>query len=233
MRNLLFALLLTACTAPVAAPPPASTPPPPPDRPENAAVAAGIVRDAAGRAVERARVTAWAADPSCTPRGIPQSVVTGEDGSYQVRVEAGVGPQFDGCIVLEAAAGGAVTKTQQSVRYAPDRAGGNDVRLDITLPPAPPLTRAEADRLVALVVEAMRHDHEAVQELALYLGRSTTDTYSYLTPFAQRTRGVEAPPRLAVQSGRTFEYELTGRRPGTSMRVIVAQDALTRVDVLE
>lgn len=228
MKIALSLLLLAACAPAVQTPP---TVPPPPVRPANAAVAFGVVADASGGAVGRARVTAWAADAACATAGNAAIVVTGTDGTYEVRVEQGVGPQFDGCIVVEAAAGGAVAREQRNVHYAPDTAGGNRVRIDLVLPPVPELDREEADRIVLLVVAGVRNDDSAVRELALYAGRDVPETWAWLSPFAQATRGVDRPPRLLSQSGRTFTYELTGRRPGTSLRVVVAQDTLTRVEI--
>ncbi|HYH08427.1 MAG TPA: hypothetical protein VEK11_15330 [Thermoanaerobaculia bacterium] len=224
MRRLAILTILTACAT---APPPASTPPPP-IRPQNAAVAAGVICDASGRPVSRAAISAWAADPACNVVGRPETAVSGEDGSYQIRVGREVGPRFDACIVLEVRGGGAMTRVQHPVHYAPDSAGANRVSVGITLPPATLLTRAEADRLIDVVQRALRREQEAVRELALYLNLHESDTYAALAPFMQRVRGIESVA-LLEEGDRQYVYELRGVR-GT-MRVTIAQDSLTRIDL--
>jgi hypothetical protein len=220
-RATLLLLFLSACTT---APPPALTPPPP-IRPENAATATGVIRDASGRPVPRARIRAWAADLACRTVGSPETSVSGEDGSYQVRVARGVGPQFDGCIVVEAASGGANATSQQQVHYAPDTAGGNSVHLDLTMPPAKLLTRAEADRLIALVDAAMRYEGNARDELSLYVV-----DLAKLDALAQYTRGIEST-RVVSDGDRRFVYEIRGRRPERNVEITISQDALTRIEL--
>jgi hypothetical protein len=228
MKRLLVLVLLAACTTQPAAPPVASTPPPP-DRPENAAVAYGVVTDAGGRPVRRAAVRAWAADPGCNARGIPASHVTGEQGTFELRVVESVGPEYDGCVVVEASAGGATARVQQPARYASDRSGRNRVQVNIALPPAPLLTRAEADRLMELVQRALRREHEAVQELATYLGEDVATTYSTLTAPMSTLRNVQSV--TLVSSGPSeYLFEMTGQRPGSTARVRIAQDSLTRIE---
>lgn len=227
MRRLAILILLAACTPSATTPPPASTPPPP-HRPENAAVAAGVIRDAGGRPVSRAAISAWAADPACNVVGHPETAVSGEDGSYQIRVTQSVGPQFDACIVLEARAGGTVTRAQYPVHYAPDSVGNNSVRADITLLPATLLTRQEADRLIELVQRAMRNEYQAMQELAPYLNLDSSQVNAALAPFMQRTRRVENVVLLEERNGQ-YVYELQGGRGPT--RVTIAQDALTRISL--
>ena len=221
-RHIPLLLLLAACAVTPSTPPPASTPPPP-HRPENAAVATGIIRDAGGRAVSRAAIRAWAADPACNVIEPPTEVVSGEDGSYEVRVGRTVGPQFDACIVLEARAGGATARVQQPVRYV---ANPPSVPIDMTLLPAALLTRDEANRLIDLVQRAMRNEHEAVQELAPYLNRDVSSAYSALAPIAQRIRRPESVT-LVEEGDRRYVYEMRGAR-GTA-RVTIAQDAITTI----
>lgn len=228
MRPLLLLLLLAACAVPQAQhdrPTPANTPPPP-HRPENAAVATGIVTDASGTPVPFARVSAWAADPACNPNGRPVVHVSGADGAYQLRVESGVGPEFDACIIAEAAAGGSMVRGQRAVHYASDAAGGNVARIDLSLPQPPYLTRGEADRLIELLRSAMQLDYEAVEELKLYVPGGS----AALAPMSRYTRGIESV-RLVSEGDRHFVYELQGRRPERSVRVTIRQDTLTRIEL--
>lgn len=221
MRRLACLIVfLAACTTT----PPLESPPPP-DRPENMASAYGIVRDPGGRPVANARIRAWEANVSCTPQGGPVSRPSGADGAYEITVGRSVGPAYEGCIVLEVAAGGAVERIERPVRFASDRAGHSRTRVDVTLTPAPMLTRAEADRLIAMVRNAMHTgDHDATQELALYTGGAD------LTEQRRSVRGI-ADVRLLTAGDRRYEYELVGTRPGTSLRVTIAQDSLTRITI--
>jgi hypothetical protein len=228
MRTLAALLLLAGCAtqrATTITPPPAHTPPMP-IRPENAAVATGIVTDASGRPVANARVRAWAADAACNPIGRPEQHVSGENGSYELRVASGVGPQFDACVVAEASAAGATVRAQQPVHYAPDTAGGNVARIDLQFPPATLLTRAEADRLIDMVRRAIHGDNDAIEEMKLYLPQGNPA----LTPVSRYIRGVDAV-NLVSEGDRRFTYELTGRRPGRSVQITIWQDALTHIDL--
>lgn len=198
---------------------------PMPVRPENAAVATGVVTDASGRPVANARVRVWAADAACNTIGHPEQHVSGENGSYQLRVASGVGPQFDACIVVEAAAAGAIVRAQSPVHYAPDAAGGNVAQMNVQLPPATLLTRAEADRLIDVIGRAMRGEQDAVEELRLYGNPS-------LAAISQYTRGIDSV-RLVSEADRRFTYELTGRRPGRVIQITVWQDAITHIDLPE
>jgi hypothetical protein len=217
-------MLLAACAAPRQQPP-ASTPPSP-DRPENAAVASGTITDASGRPVASARVTAWAADAACRAAGTPVSHVSGADGTYQLRVAHGVGPEFDGCIIIEAAAGGSVVRAQRPVHYASDAAGRNGARVDLMLPQPPLLTRNEADRLIDVLRRAIQLEQDAIDELKHYI----PDAPTALTPIAQHTRGI-ASVRLVSEGDRRFVYELVGRRPERNVQITIAQDVLTRIEL--
>jgi hypothetical protein len=225
MRTLVALLLLAGCTVqPATVPPPASTPPPP-DRPENAAVATGTVMDAGGRPVANARVRVWAADAACNPIGRPEQHVTGDNGTYQLRVASSVGPQYDACIVVEAAAAGAVMRAQSPVHYAPDTVGGNVARMDLQLPPATLLTRAEADRLIEVIRHAMQGEQDAVEELRLYGNPN-------IAPISQYTRGFDSV-RVVTEGDRRYTYEVTGRRPGRTIQITIWQDAITHIELPE
>lgn len=225
MRSLLALLLITACAAQQPQREPAATTPPPPLRPENAAVATGIVTDGSGRPVPFARVAAWAADPACRTIGRPVVHVSGADGRYELRVPSSVGPEFEACIVAEAAANGSTVRVQQPVHYASDAAGRNAARIDLVLPQPPLLTRAEADRLIALLGAAMRGEQDAVEELKLYV-----PDLSMLSSLARYTRGIDSV-RMVSEGDRRFVYELKGRRPERNVQVTVAQDTLTRIEL--
>jgi hypothetical protein len=225
MRPLTLLLLLAACAPAAHQQTPAAAPALPP-RPENAAVAIGTVRDAAGAPVPFARLTGWAADAACQPVGDAVSSVAGPDGSYQLRVERGVGPQFDACIVVEASAGGSRVRTQSTVRYAPDAARNNGVRVDLMLPQPPLLTRAEADRLAEIVRAAVSLDNDALAELQLYVPNAR----EALTPIARYTRGIESA-RLVTEGNRHYVYELIARRPERNVRLTIRQDTLTRIEL--
>ncbi len=151
--------------------------------------------------------------------------VSGADGRYQLRVASSVGPEFDACIIVEAAAGGSVVRAQQLVHYASDAAGRNVATMNLMLPAAPVLTRTEADRLIQLLQNAMQN-HDAVDELKLYIPQGQPA----LAPIAQYTRGI-ASVRLLSEGNRRFVYELTGRRAGRTIEVTVWQDALTHIDL--
>jgi len=227
MRTLAALLLLAGCAmqpATSTTPAPAHTPPPP-DRPENAAVATGVVTDASGRPVANARVRAFAADAACNTVGFPQQHVSGANGTYQLRVASSVGPQYDACIVVEAAAAGATVRAQSPVHYAPDSAGGNVATINLQLPPSTLLTRAEADRLIDVIGRAMRHEQDAIEELRLY---GNPD----VNPISRYTRGIDSV-RLVSEGDRRFTYELTGRRPGRTIQVTIWQDAVTHIDLPE
>lgn len=225
MRSLTLLLLLAAC-APAVQQQTGATAPALPSRPENAAVAIGTVRDAAGTPVPFARVSAWAADPACQPLGQAVSHVAGADGSYQLRVERGVGPQFDACIVVEASAGGSSVRAQNAVRYAPATGGNNGVRVDLMLPQPAILTRAEADRLAEIVRAAVSLDQDALRELQLYVPHAQ----EALTPIARYTRGIESV-RLVTAGDRHYVYDLIARRPERNVRITIRQDTLTRLEL--
>lgn len=221
MRRLACLLLLTACVTQPPVTPPAGTPPPP-HRPANVVTAFGVVRDPAGQPLEHARVRAWEADVDCDAIGGPITRHSAADGTYEITVGNKVGPQFEGCIVVEIAAGGSVALLQRGATYAPESAGISRLRIDVALPPPRPLTRAEADRLIEIVRSAL---HEgplfATEQLALY-------TREDIVPYRRDLRGI-AEVRLVSEGERRFEYELTGTRPGTSVRVVMEQGALTRI----
>lgn len=219
MRRLacLLLLLLAACATRPAQQPPASTPPPP-DRMENVVTAFGIIKDPAGKPLQNVRVRAWEADGHCDAIGGPVTRTSGSDGAYEVTVGRRVGPEFEGCIVLEFAAGGAVAFLPRNAHFARD----SRLKIDVMLPPARVLTRAEADRLMQVVRGAMHEGSPAaVEELALY-------TRDDLTPHRRNLRGI-SDVRLVSEGDRRFEYELAGMRPGTSVRVTIAQDSLTSI----
>jgi hypothetical protein len=214
MRRLACLLFLAAC----ATQPQVATTPPPPDRAENVVTAYGTIRDPGGQPLEHARIRAWEADGGCDAIGGPLTRFSGSDGTYEVTVGRRTGPEFEGCIVLEFAAGGSVAFLPRNAHFSPQ----SRVKIDVTLPPARLLTRAEADRLVDVVRNAIDAGWEsAVEELALY----TQDDY---TEHRRNLRGV-AGVQLVSEADRRFEYELTGTRPDTSLRVTISQDSLTRV----
>lgn len=214
-------LLLAACLPPKPVPSAPAATPPPPVRPENVVTAFGVVRDPAGAPLPNARVRGWEADGHCDAIGGPVTRLTGADGSYEITLGRTVGPAFEGCVVLEFAAGGSVALLQQNARFA-SGAEATRLPLDVVLPPARLLTRAEADRLIEVVRHAMHEGWQAAaEELALY----TQEDY---TEHRRQLRGI-AGVRLVAGGDRRFEYELTGTRPGTSVRVTIAQDALTRI----
>lgn len=216
MRTTILLLLLAGCTAAPSTPPPASTPPPP-IRPENAVDVSGIVTDAAGVPVPSARISASQCDGSNRV-----AHVTGADGSYELQVEGGVGPQFDGCVAVEAAAGGSVVRAQREARFG----HGSAVRVELKLPQAQFLTRLDADRLIDALRGAIQHDPEALAELKLYVPEAP----AALTPMARYTRGIESV-RVVEEGDRRFVYELKGRRPERTVRVTVRQDTLTRLEL--
>ena len=222
MRRLAALLLFVSCAT---APPPPASVPPPPDRPENVVTASGIVRDPGGAPLAGVRIRAWEADAACTPDGGPITRHSGSDGRYDITVGRRIGPQYEGCIVLELTSGGAVERVQRNATFAPERAGIGRLTVDAVLQPAPLLTRAEAERLMELVRSALSGGgHEVTEELALYTGRAD------LTPYQRELRGV-GDVRLVSAGDRRYEFELTGVRPGTSARVTVSQPgSLTRID---
>ena len=216
MRRLACLLVLAACASQPRQQP-ANTPPPP-DRQENVVTAFGVIKDPAGTPLQHARIRAWEADGHCDAIGGPITRTSGSDGTYEVTVGRKAGPEFEGCIVLEFAAGGSVAFLPRNAHFARD----SRLRIDVTLPPARLLTRAEADRLIAVVRGALHEGSPtAVEELALY-------TQDDVTPHRRSLRGI-TDVRLVSEGERRFEYELVGMRPGTSVRVTIAQDSLTRI----
>lgn len=214
-------LVVAACLPPQPMPTTPASTPPPPVRPENVVTAFGVVRDPANAPLANARVRGWEADGHCDAVGGPVTRLSGPDGTYEITVGRRVGPAFEGCIVLEFAAGGSVALVQQNARFA---SGAEAARLplNVVLPPARLLTRAEADRLIEVVRHAMHEGWQAaIEELALY----TQEDY---TEHRRQLRGI-AGVQLLSEGDRRFEYELTGTRPGTSVRVTIEQDALTRI----
>jgi hypothetical protein len=218
MRTAIALLLLAGCTAATSTPPPANTPPPP-IRPVNAVDINGTVTDAEGRPVPSARVTV----AECDGRN-SVAHVSGADGTYQLRVERGVGPQSDGCVAVEAAAGGATVRVQREARFAL----GSAIHVDLRLPQAQFLQRLDADRLMDLLRRGMQHEADAVAELKLYI----PDAPTALTPISRYTRGIESF-RVVEEGDRRFVYELKGRRAGRVVRVTVRQDVLTRIELPE
>jgi hypothetical protein len=218
MKTAIILLLLAGCAAAPSTPPPANTPPPP-IRPENAVDINGTVIDAAGTPVPGARVTASECDGSNRV-----SHVSGADGSYELRVERSVGPQVDGCIAVEAAAGGSTVRNELGARFA----RGSAVRMDLRLPQAPFLNRLDADRLIETLQREMQGDQDALAELKLYIPGAPTS----LTPIARYTRGIDSF-RVVEEGDRRLVYELKGRRPERTVRVTVWQDTLTRVALPE
>lgn len=217
MRRLACLLVLLAACTTQPAQPLVSTPPPP-VRPENVVTAFGIIKDPAGRPLQHVRVRAWEADGHCDAIGGPNTRTSGSDGAYEVTVGRRVGPAFEGCIVLEFAAGGSVAFLPRNASFSQD----SRLKIDVLLPPARVLNRAEADRLIQVVRGAMHEGSPAaVEELALY-------TQDDITPHRRNLRGI-TDVRLVSEGDRRFEYELVGMRPGTSVRVTIAQDSLTRI----
>ena len=215
-------LFLSACATAPPRPLPSANTPPPPQRPENVVTAYGIVRDPAGALLEHARLRAWEADDRCDAIGGPVTRHSGAGGTYEITVGRRVGPQFEGCVVLEVAAGGAVALLRRNAHFAPETTGLHRQRIDVTLPPARLLDRAEADRLVAVVRRALHEGaQDAVEELALY----TRHDY---TPYRRRMRGISAVRLVSEGEGR-FVYELSGTVPETSVTVTIEQNALTRI----
>ena len=217
MRTLLAFLLLAGCTA-APSTPPANTPPPP-IRPVNAVDINGTVTDAAGMPVAGARVTAAECDGSNSI-----AHVSGPDGTYELRVERGVGPQSDGCVAVDAAAGGATVRLQRDAHFG----RGSAIRVDLRLPQAPFLQRLDADRLIDVLTRAMRGEQDALAELKLYLPDAPTS----LAPMTRYTRGIDSS-QVVEEGDRRFVYELKGRRPERNVRVVVRQDTLTRVELPE
>ncbi|HEX8173063.1 MAG TPA: hypothetical protein VF824_21190 [Thermoanaerobaculia bacterium] len=226
MRSFAILLLLAAaCTTTTV--PPASTPPPPPDRPENLVVARGVVFDANGGRAAFARVRAWAADPSCVATREPFVVRAGADGSYEVTADVGVGPQYDGCLIVEAASGGAVVKKQTPVRFASGADAPHET-LDLYLPRPEPLTRAEAERLIGVVKSALvTRDTAAVEELSLYTDRGREALYTTLGELQRRIRTVLTTALTSERGGR-YVYVLSGQRE-PPVTVTIEQDVRTKI----
>lgn len=217
MKTLIAILLLAGCTAaPSTAP--ANTPPPP-IRPVNAVDINGTVMDANGAPVEGARVTAAECDGSNSV-----AHVSGADGTYELRVERGAGPQSDGCVAVEAAAGGSTVRLQRDAHFG----RGAAIRVDLRLPQTQVLQRPDADRLIDTLTRAMRGEQDAVAELKLYIPDAPTS----LAPMSRYTRGVDSW-QVVEEGDRRFVYELKARRPERNVRVVVRQDALTRIELPE
>lgn len=161
MRVFAAALLLSiGCRVSELAPAP-STPPPPPERPVNVAWITGSVADASGLHVESPEIRATIADADYEPAG-PSFQGVMEGGGFRVRLEDGTGPVGEQCVVVEASFGGATGRAMTRVTfgsYAPPRPE-QSAHVAIRLDPAPPLTRAIGDRLVAQLVRAIGNPDE-------------------------------------------------------------------------
>ena len=220
-------ILLAACAPmPPATPPlPSTPPPPPPAREVAAAPVSGRVISAQGFPVIRTWVIAKAADAACRPTGFEVGAVTDDNGQYFALVETNSVTTQWGCVIVEARSGGTSGRASAPAFFDRPSMERRPVQVDVRLDPAPPLTSAEAERLVRLLAEEINnHASQGSPELAMYL-----------------EYGSEAL-RVALEQYRTLLRRVTHVRPaggedvGPRRRTFELRNAegrITRIDVYE
>lgn len=223
------AVLLAACQPlPPATPPVPSTPPPiPPERPVLSANVSGRVLDAEGRIVAHALVVVRPTDATCQPFGDGIGAVSEESGEYLAVAEAGVGPSYSGCVVVEARSGGASGTATARTAFT---TASPRVRLDVRLEQRQPLTVSEAERLARLLATAINEPAQAAEELNLYVLHGPEALRVALEQYRAllgRVTSVGLVPSPQFDP-RSFTFEL--RSAGKSVaHVDVYQETLTRL----
>lgn len=214
--SFLFLLVLACRTGTVPTPStppiPPESPPPLPERNTNVAHIEGRVLDAEGRGVDGARITAWGAGSDCRPEGYPVVTIAGPAGEYALSLERGVGPDEWGCIAAEARAGGALTNLERPILFTAAK-GDRRSRLDleISLPRAPILTRAEGERLIGVLVAALKSgDEAAIEELDLYIRGDRQRVNAALDAYRQYLRGVSEIEFVDAEGSHWMRWRLTG-----------------------
>ena len=155
--------------------------------------------------------------------GIDSALVfTNEQGEYELRIDAGSGPDLVDCAIIDATLGGArATVNASGVHFV----NGQPQRFmaDITLNPLPPLTRSEAARLIDGFVELLNGNGQDEVRLA---------TYARGGPESLRTAVEDYRSLLGDRIAATYTSDtaalLRGTR-GAELSVSVDQDLVRRL----
>ena len=190
---------------------------PPPSQVPTTSVS-GRVLSSDGQIVSDALVSARAANAGCVAAGGEVGGSTDESGNFNIAIEGSAD-----CVLIEARSGGAAG------RLATEKARDVTVRLEAP----PPLTGAEAERLVALFSMAIHDPAVHHSELALYVAqgpealRVALEQHRQLLGRVTEVREVE-PSYTPSSAYRHHTFRLTGTTKRT-LHVDVHQEALTRL----
>lgn len=232
--TLAIAVLLAACASPMALPPPPSIPPtpsvpPPPDPGPAVALArvAGQVLDRAGRPIPHAFVLVRSADARCRPMGPEVGAVTDESGAYSAEARSESMADFHGCVLVEARSGGASGSSASEAEFS---TSPSHTTVDVRLESAPPLTAAEAERLVSHFAAAINDPALAHADLGAYVLHGPEALRVALDQYRKLLGRVEIirPRVVEPHDPRRFRYELQGRE-GRTASVDVYQEELIRM----
>jgi chromosome condensin MukBEF complex kleisin-like MukF subunit len=120
-----------------------------------------------------------------------------------------------------------MAKKQTPVRFASGPDAPRET-LDLYLPRPEPLTRAEAERLIGVVKNALvTRDTAAVEELSLYTDRGREALYTTLGELQRRIRTVLTTTLTSERGGR-YVYVLSGQRE-PPVTVTIEQDVRTKI----
>lgn len=185
----------------------------------------GIVADAAGMRVDGAVVTVWPAGVDCAATGGSAMAVTDASGAFAVSVERGTGPAEQGCVVVEAKAGGSSARAVRNAFFASGSAADR-VELELSLPRAPELTRKEGERLVDLLARAIPGgDEEVLRELDLYVRGDRQWLDGALTAYRQYLRGITAIEPAGEENDHWMRWRIEGVA-GRSVTTAVYRETL-------
>lgn len=232
MRTLAILLLGLTLGCRTPAPPPATpstpplSPPPLPVRAISAAAVTGEVLDRSGMAVDGALVQAQSGGVECEPAEGAFSTFTDAAGRFSLVVERGVGPEEQGCVVLNAGAGGAaasvrIPATFTSIAGDPRR----ELHATLRLGAPPPLDRATGERLIALLDAGMRGDHEAMRQLDLYIRGDLGRVLPIVNAHASWLRGIRSIEPIDAEDDQRLRWRLTGAA-GRSVTITLHRENL-------
>lgn len=168
-----------------------------------------------------------ATDANCKPFEAGVGAMSDESGEFFAVAEAGVGPSYRGCVLVEARSGGASGTATARTEFT---TASPRVRVDVHLEPPPQLTAGEAERLAGLLVSAINDPAGSAEELNLYVLHGPEALRVALEQYrALLGRVTEARPVPSDQfDPRRFTFELRTNGNRVS-RVDVYQETLTRL----
>jgi hypothetical protein len=169
-----------------------------------AATVSGTVRHETHGEAGFAQVTLWRADPSCKPIAVAAQATADHAGRYDLPLQ-----EAGDCIVAEAVAAGARGRATSPARA--------QVALDIRLDPAPPLTRADADALVASLKAAINdNDEAAINAIAPHFLVHDDEAIRVGIEHLRVALGKVATARLVEERPGDYVYEIAGTNGATT-----------------